>query len=248
MMKLAQSPIKFAFAITLVLVTLIGNSTATSSSEPPKPPSRGTPEGNPTPGTTRPETTCKESNKPLTALVANKGRDYTLSEYPTFLFYVPYVAKDIKTIEFLILDKKERTTIYHTSIRLTEKSGIIKVTLPSDSKYSLKLNEDYHWYFMLSCESNNTIEPDLILDGWVRRVLASPQLENQFEAVKPNAYIAYIDNEIWQDAVANLAEQYFANPDNYKLSKAWANLLESLGRKELIQEPLVNSVQLPLEE
>jgi hypothetical protein len=248
MIKLTQSPIKFAFAITLVLVTLIGNSTATSSSEPPKPPSRGTPEGNPTPGTTRPETTCKESNKPLTALVANKGRDYTLSEYPTFWFYVPYAPKDIKTIEFLILDKKERTTIYHASIKLLENPGIIKVKLPSDSKHSLKLNEDYHWYFMLSCEPNNTIEPDLVLDGWVRRVLTSPQLENQLEAVKPNVYIAYIDNDIWQDAVTNLAELHFANTDNSQLSNAWANLLQTLGRKELIQEPLVNSVQLPLEE
>jgi hypothetical protein len=48
--------------------------------------------------------------------------------------------------------------------------------------------------------------------------------------------------------VTNLAELHFANTDNSQLNNAWANLLQTLGRKELIQEPLVNSVQLPLEE
>jgi len=207
----------------------------------PAPPDTGTPTGNPKPGTTRPEANCHETETPLTALVANNGSDYTLSEYPTFWFYIPYAPEDIGSIEFLLLDRKERKTIYKTGVKLTEKAGIIQVTIPAKPQYALKLQENYRWRLNLDCKSNATDEPDLVVDGWIQRQPSNPQLENQLEAVQPQEYIAYSEEDIWYDAIANLAELYFANPEDGNFQDDWTNLLESLGLAEVAEKPFAQS-------
>lgn len=243
-------PIKLTFAITLALASLISNpvsvrtETIQISSKPPEAPDTGTPEGNPTPGTTRPEANCQNTNKPLTALVANNGSDYTLSKHPSFWFYIPYAPKHISYAEFVLLDGKESRTIYRTAVKLTEKPGIIKITIPAKPQYSLKLNDNYRWYFLLNC-TGQTDEPDLVVDGWVRRRLRNFQLKDQIEVVKPTEYIPYSKKQIFYDTITNLAEQHFANPQNRKLNEAWANLLESLGYASVAQEPFVASELLP---
>ncbi|NER52222.1 MAG: DUF928 domain-containing protein, partial [Symploca sp. SIO1A3] len=47
--------------------------------------------------------------------------------------------------------------------------------------------------------------------------------------------------EIWHDAIANLAELYFANPEDDSLQEAWTNLLESVGLAGVAQKPFVSS-------
>ncbi|MEM7760632.1 MAG: DUF928 domain-containing protein, partial [Cyanobacteria bacterium P01_A01_bin.40] len=80
-----------AIALTTVIVFF----PVMTNAERPEPPKTGTPSGNTTPGTTRPEISCPTTAKPLTAIVANQGQDWTVKEYPTFLFYVPYSAPEI---------------------------------------------------------------------------------------------------------------------------------------------------------
>lgn len=250
--KLLRPPIKLASAITLALAMLISNSASVrvensrhSSSDPPPAPDTGTPKGEPTPGTTRPQATCPHTSKPLTALVANNGSDYTLSEHPSFLFYVPYAPDQISYMEFLLLDGKERRTIYRTAVKLTEKSGLIKVTIPSELQYSFKLNETYRWYFKVNCQVGRTDESDLVVDGWVRRQPMNVQLKNRLKVVQPKEYLVYIENGLWYDAITNLAQQHFSAPENRQFNKDWANLLEYLGYAWVVQEPFANSVLLP---
>lgn len=252
MSKLLRLPIKLALAITLALTMLNNNSASIeaesnpqNSSEPPPAPNTGTPKGDPTPGTTRPQAACPKTSKPLTALMANNGSDYTLSEHPTFWFYVPYAPDQISYIEFLLLDGKERQTIYRTALKLTEKPGIIKIKIPSESQYSFKFNEIYRWYFKVSCKPGLTNQPGLVVDGWVQRQSINLHLRNQIEVARPKEYLIYRENAFWYDAIANLAQQYFANPENRQLNEDWTKLLEFLGYAWVVQEPFVNSVLLP---
>lgn len=239
MNKIISTPlqkIQLAFVVTGVVASVVSNPPSVRA-ELPEPPQTGTPRGSSTPGGTRPaEMTCKETQKPLTALVANKGRDFTVSEYPTFWFYVPYAPEDISYIEFE-LQNQEELMIYRTALELTEKPGIIKVTIPPDPKYSLKLNEDYRWYFKLDCAPDKTEGPDLVLEGWVQR--------KSQETVTPQDYISYIENNIWYDAVNNLAERHSAASQNRELNDAWTKLLESIGTGWVVQEPFVASEILP---
>jgi hypothetical protein len=227
--------LRYAFATTLVLTMLIANLASVraetkrqNSSEPPPAPNTGTPTGNPTPGTSRPEATCPQTNKPLTALVANKGSDYTRSEYPTFWFYVPYAPEQISNMEFLLLNGKENQTVYQTTIRLVQKSGIIKITIPSLPQYALKVNGNYRWYFMLDCKPDRNDEPDRVINGWIQRKATNSQ------------------QKFWYDTITNLAEQYEATPEKTEIKENWANLLKSLGYGWVVPEPFVDSELVPL--
>ena len=204
----------------------------------PEPPPTGTPLGDPTPGGTRPEINCPQTPEPLTALLANNGSDFTLSEYPTFLFYIPYAAEQIDEMEFLLQDAQQNRTVYHKAIKLTDKAGIVKISIPANPDYALKLNDNYRWHFNLKLDC---AESYLVVQGWIRRVSMSSQLETQLDAVPSQKYLAYQENGIWYDAIANLADLYFANPDNRELSLAWTNLLEFLQLSWVSKQPLVKS-------
>lgn len=242
-MNLNKINLKF-FKIIGIILTLQGItfSANLTQAQPPTPPDTGTPEGDQTPGTTRPQANCKETNQPLTAIFANRGNDFTLSEYPTFWFYIPYAAQDIKYMEFLLIDETKKETIYHTAVQLAQQPGIIKVTIPSTPEYALKLNHTYYWRLNLNCKSSSTNQPDFVR-GWVRRVPSNPQLDSQ-NSVNLNRYLGYRKNNIWYDAITELAELWFINPNNPELNQAWIELLKELGFEDIISEPLVQSQQL----
>ncbi len=225
----------FFFAFTISLTTLLAMAKRV------EPPDTGTPSGNTTPGATRPEANCPKTSKPLTAIFANQGQDFTVEEYPTFLFYIPYNAQQIALIEFLLLDETQTKTIYHTSIKLSNQPGIIKIQLTLDTDNSLAVNTDYTWRLNLDCKPDNTIAPDLVLQGWIRRIPLNNQINNELKLAESQAYLVYQNHSIWYDAIASLAELHFANSEDSQLTNDWNNTLKSLGLDWIIAEPLVNS-------
>ncbi|MGK7898346.1 MAG: DUF928 domain-containing protein, partial [Xenococcus sp. (in: cyanobacteria)] len=216
------------FVLSSTLITAIVWNLSLAVAERPKPPDTGTPSGNTTPGTTRPETACPKTSKPLTAIVANQGQDFTLEEYPTFLFYIPYTPQQISEIEFLILNETQTKTIYHSSIKLNDRPGIIKLKLPPETLNSLQVNNTYPWRFNLDCQPDNTIAPDLVLKGWIRRISLNSEVENQLKLAKSQEYLVYQNHSIWYDAIANLAELYFNNPEDKEITEAWTDTLQLL--------------------
>lgn len=240
--------IRFISTGILVLATQgLEQSNLSASPPPPKPPATGTPKGNSTPGTTRPEAMCKQTNKPLTALNANDGNDFTSSPYPSFWFYVPYSQNDIRHAEFVLLDGQERATIYQTTVKLATKTGLIKITLPSGSKNLLQPNQNYRWYLMLNCQGSNSDEPDVVVDGWIQyKVINSNLLHHQVD--KLNKYIFYTKNHLWYDAVNDLAQLHFNYPDDAEIQVAWINLLKQLDKEWVAQAQFVDTASVSIHE
>lgn len=229
------------FYISLAIVVAIAWNPFVAVAKRPKAPQTGTPSGNTTPGTTRPEAACPATAKPLTAIFANQGQDFTLAEYPTFLVYVPYTAQEISSMEFLLLNENHTKTIYHSSIQLSNQPGIIKIQLPPEAQNSLAVNSNYHWRFNLDCQPDSTIAPDLVLQGWIRRIALNSEITNQLKSSKSQEYLVYQNHGIWYDAIALLAQLHFTNPENNKLTQAWNNTLKSLELDWVISEPLVDA-------
>lgn len=230
-------PLMLSVPLALALLT---NHAPAIGQQRPAPPKTGTPAGNPRPGATRPALNCPKTPIPLTAIAANNGSDYTYSEHPTFWFYIPYQAEQISHLEFLLLDDSERTTIYRTSIKLASQPGIIKITIPANPQSALAVNQTYRWRLNLDCAPDTTIEPDLVVDGWIRRVaVGDAQLNDPAKAISQR-YLAYIKNSIWYDAITDLAERHFNRPEDAKLSATWTELLKELGFAEVSASPLVN--------
>lgn len=202
-----------------------------ATSPPPKPPATGTPKGNSTPGTTRPAATCKQTNKPLTALNANNGSDFTVSANPSFWFYVPYGQDEVKDLEFLLLDGQEHTTLYYSTIKLAAKPGLIKISLPANSPNSLQPNQNYRWYLLLKCSASHSDEPDAVVDGWIQRQLVDSERSHSLEVSKSQDLSFYTKNNIWYDAINHLAELHFQYPDDAVIQAAWYDLLKLLGKE-----------------
>ena len=253
-MNKSQYFIQLTGKILLILTTLLISSPSSASmrliiSQRPESPYTKTPRGAPTPAATRGGgRECSQNAKPLTALFANNGSDFTVSEYPTFWFYIPYFSQQIAYMEFLVEDAKENRTVYQTTVKLTDKPGIIKLSIPDNPQYALKVNKIYRWRFYLKVNCSE-VDKDWIIsrgvNGWISRVPITSQLENQLEKLPSQKYLAYQEAGIWYDAIANLGEQHFTNRENKQLSSAWTQLLESLNRTGVSEEPLVNSELLP---
>lgn len=225
------------------------NQGSSTQSELPPAPRRGTPTtGNPTPGVTRPQATCPETPHPLTAIFSDSQQDFTLSEHPSFWFYVPYPRGQIQAMEFILLDEAQRQTIYRTRVQPPPTPGVIRVSLPNDPEYTLASNQNYHWYLMVDCEQSE--EPGLVVNGWIQRRDRSAELAKQFETLNPNAYLApyalYLDHGYWYDAIDYLAQRRVSNPDNQELARAWESLVKSLGFEWVAQQPFVQAESQPL--
>ncbi|QLE39991.1 DUF928 domain-containing protein [Nostoc sp. C052] len=215
-----------------------------SANSPPPPPATGTPKGNSTPGTTRPEATCKQTNKTLTALNANNGNDFTNSPYPSFWFYVPYTQDDVKHADFLLLDGQEHKTIYHTAIKLAAKPGLIKITLPTNSQNLLDPNQNYRWYLMVNCYTSHSDEPDVVVDGWIQRKIVDGDRWQNLQTDESQKLIFYTKNNLWYDAVNDVAELHFQYPNDAGIQAAWNNLLKQLNKESVAQEAFVGSIML----
>ena len=233
------------FKICAIAAVILLEIAPSAIAERPKAPDTGTPSGDTTPGTTRPEAACPTTLKPLTAIFANQGRDFTLAAYPTFYFYVPYTPQQISSIEFLIFNETATKTIYHSAIELKDRPGIIRVQLPPDIKNSLAVDRTYQWRFNLDCQPDETIVPDLVLNGWIERVADDPEIADRLKSAEFE-YEVYRERDLWYDTIANLSNLHFANPKNERLRKAWNSTLRQLNLDWIVTESLVDSELKPL--
>jgi Domain of Unknown Function (DUF928) len=194
----------------------------------PPPPNHRTPAG----GLDPKDRSCKDTIQPLTALIPEREAGKTTSDRPTFWFYVPYTAEEIRIGKFLLLDRDEKSYISQTAFTLPQTPGIISISLPPG--YPLEDNSFYHWYLELYCQPNTSDRPDLEVDGWIERVPKTSDLQHPIDPEIPN---------LWYDVLTDLGNQRLAFPEDENLKDAWTNLLQSVGLEALDREPLAGAVQ-----
>ena len=118
----------------------------------PPAPNTGTPEGegNADPGGTRTErdriASCQGKQQSITSLTGNEIKELTVSNYPSFWFYVPYTADEIGYLEFVLEDSRAEKIVYQTRIHLSQEAGVMEVALPNESQYALEQDKNYTWY------------------------------------------------------------------------------------------------------
>lgn len=219
----------------------------------PKFPDNGAPTGRRRGGASRDG--CTAMNTPVTALVPGEETAgkfegetsseitstsflaLTVAEYPTFWFYVPELHTTARSGEF-VLQNEARVDIYRTPVPIPQ-PGIISINLPQMPQYSLKKDVKYHWYFKVYCAATQKTSAYFFVDGWVQRVALTHELEIQLKAAAPGKYRAYIANNIWYDALTNLADLRRTNSQNSTLAEDWADLLKSIGLQDIATEPIV---------
>lgn len=227
----------------------------------PKFPDNGAPTGRRRGGTSRDG--CPTLSEPVTALVpgedtVDKAEGTTLSkntsksfltstvaEYPSFLFYIPALPINIDAGEF-VLQNEAGDDVYRTPLILPQQPGIISIKPVQSVQYSLQINKKYHWYFKVYCEDRKRASDYFFVDGWIQRVVLTPRLKSQLSEASLSKYKIYTDNNLWYDALTNLADLRYTNLHNARLAKDWDDLLKPIGLQDLAGTPIIQRYnQLP---
>ena len=191
---------------------------------------------------------CPPVNPNLTALIPTSNWGKTLSDRPTFWFYLPYSPQQIPVGEFVLQDEN-RNDIYRTSFTLTKSQGYASISIPQQEA-PLEVGKWYRWYFKLYCKQQKISSP-IFVQGWVQRVASDPTLEHQLNAAAPREDLVYATNQIWYDAVDHLAKKRLENPTSVELENDWNQLMSAKGVSLELpdSEPMVGSVELqPLQQ
>ena len=182
---------------------------------------------------------CEETAIPFTPLLPETDAEYsgsTLKERPTFWFYVPYKSSSVSSGEFAIVDV-EGNQLYRVDFKLPEKPGFVSVSIPT-TEQPLEKNKQYRWTFVLHC-TDQTSEQPIYHRGLVERV-DLPSIEAQLPTASWEKRLnLYLENRIWYDASADLAQIR-------NVPQVWLKLLRAMGLAELRQEAIAGSV-VPIE-
>jgi hypothetical protein len=238
-----------------LLMPVRAQSTTSIRFVPPPPPiqaNRGAPTGRSRGGASR--GSCQVSKEPLTAIVPATSNTYshkqaqinnnntseivfaqTVSERPSFWFYIPYKLTSNIPIEFVLQDERGKNDV--TSLTVTSSTpGVAKISFPATSA-PLEVGKMYHWYFLVYCDTNRPV----FVEGWIQRVATQPTLNERLQKAMPRESVALLaSNGIWYDAIAQLATLRQTNPNDANLIVDWKSLLESVGLDAIASEPIVD--------
>jgi hypothetical protein len=173
----------------------------------------------------------------LTGLVPQNKISRTVSEYPTFFFYLPPTKAE--SAEFILLDPSGNQ-IYKQTLTVTNLSGVIGVSIPANNNVPpLEVGKKYTWNFTVICEAEDR-SADLLEIGTVRRVELSADIRSELEKADPRRKTAiYAENGIWQDALSNLAAARRDRPSDTVLDADWESLLEAVKLTKIAKQPIV---------
>ncbi|MDF5731330.1 MAG: DUF928 domain-containing protein [Rhizonema sp. PD38] len=172
---------------------------------------------------------CSNLDKQILALVPSTKEgvpfvEQTVSERPTFWFYVPYSGV---YAEFDLHDS-QGNKVYSKIFRLNQKSGVIELQLPKTMPL-LQQGNEYDWVFSAICSPQNRAD-DAIVYGSLKRIPVSPALNNQLKTASDRTRVsAYTENNFWYETLTTLAELRHNEPQNSQIKADWANVLQLVG-------------------
>jgi len=183
-------------------------------------------------------------NVNVTALVPENKFGRTVSDYPTFFFYLSQTKKKedetpVELAEFILEDERENQ-IYKQTLTIKNLSGVIGVSIPANTNVPpLEVGKNYTWTFTVLCNPDDR-SGDKIQSGVVRRVELSADILGKLENAEPRQKtVIYAQNGIWQDALSTLAAARRANPNDTDLAADWESLLDSVKLGKIAKEPIV---------
>ncbi|MEG3928503.1 MULTISPECIES: DUF928 domain-containing protein [unclassified Microcoleus] len=179
----------------------------------------------------------------LTALVPTNKMGRTVSDYPTFFFYLPQT--EAESAEFILQDESGKQ-IYKQDLTIRNLSGVIGVSIPANQNVPpLEVGKSYTWNFTVICDSLDR-SADQIESGTVRRVELSADIRSQLDQADPRQKtVIYAEKGIWQDALSTLAAARRDQPNDTALKADWESLLDSVTLGKIAKEPIVQTQPQP---
>ena len=178
-------------------------------------------------GTKNPD--CPKVDPPMTALVP-ENMGLTVSNSPTFWFYIPYNSQEVQTGQFVLQDEEGERDIYRTTFNFSATPGIVSIPLPDNLPKSLEIERPYLWLLLVFCNQEDT-DANVVLEGYVQRVKGNSNFQ---------IYSDYANKGIWHDALTDLAERRRREPQEPELKGYWKKLLKAAGLESFAEEPILS--------
>jgi hypothetical protein len=153
----------------------------------------------------------------------------TTLEQPS-LFWRQSKASPAK-FELTVIQEKRIKPLLRMTLDSASKAGIQRVNL-SDFGTKLEPGVEYQWVVALINDAENRSR-DLVASGSIKRIAAGAELKEKIaRADAAELPAVYAEAGIWYDALAALADQIEANPNDQALRQMRADLLMQVGLKD----------------
>jgi Domain of Unknown Function (DUF928) len=184
---------------------------------------------------------CPPVNIPLTALIPENNQALTVSAHPRFWVFVPYKSADIIAGEFVLQDENDND-IYRTKFTPPETPGIVNIDLKKSAP--LQTNTNYQWYFKLYCSQQKLSNP-VFVKGLIKRTAINPEVEKKLQIAHTSQerFNIYFQNNIWYEAVTELATMYAHKAEKHNFLNNWFSLLKSVDLENLTSQPIIGDLK-----
>ncbi|MEM7553931.1 MAG: DUF928 domain-containing protein [Cyanobacteria bacterium P01_A01_bin.84] len=178
---------------------------------------------------------CRRLKQPLIALVPSTKNgvpfvEQTISQSPTFWFYIPPLPVTQANAEFVLMDEDGKD-IYSAIFPLQSKPGIISLQLPSNFT-SLETNKNYRWIFSAICNPEDR-SADIIVNGWLKHTPVNSKLSRELQLTPEKERISvYTQNRLWYETLTNLAKLREQNPQDETIKADWSTVLQLMDLPE----------------
>jgi hypothetical protein len=167
------------------------------------------------------------SSATLIALSAIGQETLTVADAPTVFIYVS--DTDAREGVFVLKDEDDND-IGRVTVALPDQPGIVRVQLPENlMSETLQVGQVYQWFFSPQSDNDSELNTTFV-NGWIQRTELDASRISQLTDADPLAVVdLYAEAQLWQDALAVLAELRAANPNNPSLETKWNDLLTEAG-------------------
>ncbi|AFY37369.1 protein of unknown function DUF928 [[Leptolyngbya] sp. PCC 7376] len=196
--------------------------------------------GNLSQGGTRSGSDAIATQRFIPLVPQNNNFGVTTEAYPSILVYVSnYVEEaNVDTLEFLLLDD-EGNEVYRARFAVELTDQLLRIELPKYAGLApLEEGQDYLW-LLEGFTQDFTLSETLFTHGWIRRVPQTDTLAQSLEASSSAEDVAnaYINEQIWYDAIAKLEEGFDGNSaSGQNITAQWDALLNAAGVSEIALE------------
>ncbi|MEX0269598.1 DUF928 domain-containing protein [Leptolyngbyaceae cyanobacterium UHCC 1019] len=180
---------------------------------------------------------CLAGNHPVVALNPANNLGVTASDRPSLYFAVPNLDESYP-VEFVLRDASGKS-VYETALESSKNKDLVGIQVP---KNTLKVGQDYQWYFSVVCDASDRSQ-NMVLSGWLRQV-SPPVAIKDASGLEANLNLAmsYQKAGLWSDEIATLVELRQTHPHNDQVQAQWKQLLQQLELKSILMPSMASQL------
>ena len=188
-----------------------------------KPPKRSIPKGRVGGG-------IRGGDGPALYVLAPDHVGFTKDEQPSLFWYLSKTTS--LPLEFTLIDGRAVKPIIETKLKAPAQPGVRRISL-KDLGIKLEPGVQYKWFITLQVGAEASSK-DVVAGGTIERIPFIEALSIHLSAAKNgDAVFRYAEAGLWYDAIATISEMIEKTPDDRKLRKQRASLLQQVGLWEV---------------